>query len=379
MTRSEFAHFEPILDASGRIIGYRVFVSRGFRTDGSRNRASRTVRGSKHKADLVARALYESLADPTTADAPLTLRAFVDGEWLEWERKNPKVRDSTLTGYESKLRCHVLPVLGDRLIARVTVKDLDDLFVALPDSGLGPRTIQHVYRALSLVMKYAKRWKHITANPFDDTDPPTVEDDAYPDALSLAEARRYFDAFRGHALEPMVLMSLGAGLRTSEADGAEWECIGADGVYRLTHGLHQRGKRVWTEPLKTRASKRPTPLVPWVHTRLEELRAIGPLVPGVDGAHMTPAHVTAEYERIVKAFRLRRVTRKNLRHSFANMLKAQGVSPYVIAMLMRHATVKTTEDFYFDADLTPMLVGTGALDGALRGFDSDIGVTVTTS
>jgi integrase len=70
--------------------------------------------------------------------------------------------------------------------------------------------------------------------------------------------------------------------------------------------------------------------------------------------------------RVVKTFGLGRVTMKNLRHSFANVLKAQGVSPYVIAMLMRHSSVKTTEDFYFDADMVPMTVGTDALDALLR-------------
>jgi len=33
---------------------------------------------------------------------------------------------------------------------------------------------------------------------------------------------------------------------------------------------------------------------------------------------------------------------------------------------MRHSTIKTTEDYYFDADITPLEVGTEALDRALR-------------
>lgn len=360
MTRSEFANFTRIEG------GYRVFVSRGYRPDGSRNRVSRTVRGSRHKAELVARELYESLGDPAESAKKPTLRAFVEDVWIPWERDNPKVRESTLIGYESKMRVHVLPALGSRPVDKITVKDLDDLMVALPKKGLSQESVRHVYRNFSLAMKYAKRWGYIAVSPFGDTDPPEVEPPEYPDALSLEEARRYFDAFRGHPIEPIILMSLGAGFRPSEADGAEWEEIGADGIYHLRRGLHQRG-RVWYEPLKTRASKRPTPLTPWVAQRLNELRGEGPLCKDADGAPMTPVHVNEAYERVIKMFGLRRVTRKNLRHSFANVLKAQGVSPYVIAMLMRHSTVKTTEDYYFDADLTPMRVGTDALDAVLRG------------
>lgn len=366
MTRSEFAHFEKLPDGSG----YRVFVSRGFTPDGSRNRASRTVRGSRNKAGLVARELYESLAAPEDKPKTTTLRQFVEDVWLPYERKNPDVGDEALRGYESKIRTHVLPVLGDRLIASITTKDIDDLIVSLHSKKvrggktLSPATVRHVYRNLSLVMKYAKRWKYVASNPFDDLDPPKVDDDTYPESLSADEAKRYFDAFRGHLIEPIVLLSLGAGMRPSESMGMRWDDI-SDGVYRVSRGIHQRGKRVWDEPPKTKASRRPTPLTPWVSERLEELRGEGPMCPDGDEP-MTPVHVVAAYGRVVKTFKLRRVTMKNLRHSFANVLKAQGVSPYVIAALMRHSTVKTTEDYYFDADMAPMRVGTDALDALLR-------------
>lgn len=378
MARSDFNSFDPIRE-SGKIVGYRVWVSRGVKSDGTRNRRSKVSRGSLAKAKIVAAELYADMADKTAKRPDITLREFIEGEWLPHQAKDPKIAENTYAGYASKMSVHVLPAHGDRRLSTIGPQDIDSFVAdmyAKPSGLRGPNgeartmsdsSVNHVYRVYSNAMKQAKRWKYITVSPFDDTDTPPVGEHAFPDAITIIEAKRYFDAFRGHRIEPVILMSLGAGLRPSESMGVDWEDIDFErGVYALVRTWHQKGARTWEGPLKTRASRQVTPITPWVLQRLTELRVIGPLVTGDDGERMKPDRVTAHYNHVIREFGLRRITLKNCRHSFANMLKAQGVSPYVISMLMRHSTIKTTEDYYFDADIAPLSAGTDAFDRALK-------------
>lgn len=385
--RSEFASYEPVFDRSGKKIGERVYVSRGYRRDGSRNKKSKTVHGSHAKAMKVARDIYEDLGDPSQSrDKDVTLRVFAEDVWLPFEKDSEEIRDETYRDYDSKVRLHILPTLGHRKIKSIEAKDVQDLMNALrkkktprqPEEGeryLSPTTIRSVYRRFHTMMRDALLWGYVTHSPFEALKSPSAPRRPDPKTLTAADAKRYFAAFRGHVLEPAVLLSLGAGLRRSESLGCDWEDIRFDsGTYALRHGLQQRDARVYYEDLKTQESRAETPLAKWVAARLYEIRGSGPVVPDGDGP-MSPQRVVRLFDRRIKEAELPRVTMMALRHSFANILKAEGVNVYVIQMLMRHTTIVTTQTSYFDRDIAPLFAGTDALDSLLQ--DRDISGTST--
>jgi hypothetical protein len=53
----------------------------------------------------------------------------------------------TVERYEELLRCHVLPVLGERRLQQLRPTEIDDLYVGL-ESKLAPRTVCHVHSVL---------------------------------------------------------------------------------------------------------------------------------------------------------------------------------------------------------------------------------------
>ena len=64
-------------------------------------------------------------------------------------------------------------------------------------------------------------------------------------------------------------------------------------------------------------------------------------------------HIHKPFKKILKALRIdtRRYSWKELRHTTASLLNRKGVRPMAIKDQLRHATVKTTENFYIGSDI----------------------------
>ncbi|MEG2458527.1 MAG: tyrosine-type recombinase/integrase, partial [Raoultibacter sp.] len=100
-------------------------------------------------------------------------------------------------------------------------------------------------------------------------------------------------------------------------------------------------------PVKTERSKRTVIIDNPASDRLMELRESGPLVPNMHGERMNPCVVAKRWRCIVNKRGLKSVPLKNLRTSYATMLKQCGTDNATISELLGHTNISTAYDHYF--------------------------------
>ncbi|TLM98832.1 MAG: site-specific integrase [Actinobacteria bacterium] len=309
---------------------------------GKRRRPLKRVRGSRRDAE---RQLLRMLAEHGQSDSTtITVEAFIDGMYLPYLAERVRagsLRRRTADEYEAKLKRYVTPKIGSVKLEQLRPYTLDRWLSSLCDLGLSPRTRIHAYRVLSTAMSTAVRWRLIPSNPLAAVSPPKAERRA-PRVLSVAEANAYLDAFSGHALEPVVVIALGAGLRRSELCALDWSDVDLDAAtVRVDKGRHERKGETWNEPPKSATSRRIVSLPEWAVASLRPHRGLGPVC-----GTMKPSSVSYWYKKHVDDSGLAWCPLKNLRHSSATIALALGVDVVVVSRRLGHSTVSITDQFY---------------------------------
>jgi len=118
--------------------------------------------------DVLSRHGDGSYVQPTK----LTLRAFVDDEWLPAiaGRRSPL----TLTQYRSVMKGRILACLGHLRLQAVTGGHLNALYRELEDKGLSPASRRLTHAVLSRTFRDAVRWGRLVRNPAAAADPPAA-------------------------------------------------------------------------------------------------------------------------------------------------------------------------------------------------------------
>jgi integrase len=358
VTRSDLGSITDLSD--GR---WRIRVSGGYDpVTGHRRRLDRTIRGSARDAAKARAAMLIEVGDIPSAKG-LTLAAFFAEMYLpnlERRRAQGKVRRRTIDGYRSKWNLHIEPHIGAVTLDRLDPYRLDRWLGQLTASGVKRHTAHHAYRVLHAALAQAIRWRVLASNPLSGVEDPGVPAHD-PTALSAGDANLLLDGFSGHALEPIVALALGAGLRRSELAALTWADIDMKaGTVTVSRGMHQVGQEVFFEQPKTTRSARVVSLPDWTLCVLRPLRGVGPIVVE-GGAAMKPNRMSALFASRVRAG-LPAVTLRDLRHTHATLALAAGVDVVVVSRRLGHSTVATSDRFY----LRP---GRAADDDAARKMD----------
>ncbi len=153
--------------------------------------------------------------------------------WLE--RRDPFTKPQGLRklGYrtwaaaEPRVRNHIAPLIGDRLLSELTREDVAAMLERLAERGARPPTLQkcrdHLVSALAQAVK-ERSWgiDHNVAAAVDapaDPDAPTA-DDWY--TLGATEADAFLTHLQGDEFESLYEICLRLGLRESEAFALTW-------------------------------------------------------------------------------------------------------------------------------------------------------------
>lgn len=188
-------------------------------------------------------------------------------DWMEHWITNiapRRCRPSTITGYTSKVRVHIIPGLGHHRLAKLKPEHVESFFGRLEDE-VAPNTALQIFRILSRALKVAEQRGKTPRNPCDLVDAPSGEHHEVEPleegdvAALLAAAGERRDRVRWW-------VALGLGLRQGEALGLTWKWVDLDGgVLYVRKAL---GRRTWqhgcTDPVlcakrkcRTRRCKEP--------------------------------------------------------------------------------------------------------------------------
>jgi integrase len=271
--------------------------------------------------------------------ANLTVAVYL-AEWLTHIRQH--VRPSTYAGYESNVRLHLIPRIGKKKLARLTVRDVRLMVDTMRADGKNARLVQYVHATLCSALEHACREELVLRNVarLVRIETPTPLNPREP--LTVPEARKLLAAVHSHRLEALILLMLG--LRRSEACALRWEDIDfAARTLRIARSVQRVDGRLQEMTTKTRRSNRTVPLPPRCpyalsehHRRLQELHGNGPGRPWPPtgyifgtrwGTPLEPRNLTRMFGQLCDQHGIRRVPLHGLRHTCVSLLLALGTHP----------------------------------------------------
>jgi integrase len=215
----------------------------------NRKRHTKVVEGTKTEAAKeLRRLLHDGDEGRHVAPNKLTFHQWAT-DWLALKAQN--LAGQTLERYQNLMRLHVVPVLGDKLLQRITAMDIDKLYAGL---SLAPRTMGLVHIVVKSCFRTAVKKKLLAANPVEDAERPSAEDEEAGTVLEEEELAKLVKAFEGHSLYPIVATAAYTGARRSEILALRWQDIDLD---RRTISITRSIERVKVDDRMVRRVKGP--------------------------------------------------------------------------------------------------------------------------
>jgi integrase len=300
-----------------------------------------------------------SSLDTDDTSTCITVGRFLD-KWLATVVQ-PSVRRWTYVGYETYVRLHLKPRIGQTPLDRLAPAEVQEMLNGLRAAGLAPKTVRHIRGVLRASLNCALRWGLVSHNVATLVELPQARPfDIKP--LTPEESRIFLRAIVGERLEALYSIALTMGLRQGEALGLRWLDVDFDrGVLRVEKQLQRVDHRLQLVELKTERSRR-TIVMPnsiagclHVHRKSQEeersskradWNSLGLVFVRNDGNPLEGTTVGREFHRLLDVAGLGQRRFHDLRHTCATLLMVQGVSARVVMEILGHSDVSMTLNTY---------------------------------
>ena len=333
----------------------------------------RIVVGHKENGDPIFRYVYADTQRELTAKlrrqidayqgADLTERSGMTlGEWLDqWlEDIAGTIRPTTLARYRGAVTNHIKPQIGDRIISRVTPKDIQKLYDRLAQNGnittgagLSSGTIRGIHNMLHEALAAAEAAHLMIRNPTEGLTPPKLS--AKPkQILTEEQLDRFMAAIQNDEVwHDLFYTELTTGLRRGELCGLKWEDFdGEKGVLKIRRTLYkEKGGKLTAGETKTARSRReivlPASTVELLRARSEsaltEWIFPDPLRPE---RPVSPDSAYKHLKTLLEQAGLPSIRFHDLRHTFATHALTSGVDVKTLSGILGHSRAAFTLDTY---------------------------------
>lgn len=365
--------YMPIYKMTGTKDGkqkYRVRIN--YQDASGKNRQIDRVAYGNQEAKELERTLLHQIKSEAPARR-LTLRDIYE-EYIR--AKAPEVRETSLQKTRTVLEHHILPVLGDVSLSKLSVRALQDWKSYLEDktvtakSGeeqpLSLRTKQNVYGELRAFLNYAVKMDYLPKNPLmrvgNFKDPNTLHKEM--DFYTADE----FRAFIAKALEcaqnspnnsewdyyVFFNIAFYTGMRKGEIHALKWSDIDGDYI-SVKRSITQKLKGEDREtPPKNKTSIRtlqiPEPLKKILadhKARYRSLQGFSDDFRICGGTRpLRDTSIQKANERYAKLAGLKTIRIHDFRHSHASLLANNGINIQEIARRLGHAKIEMTWNTY---------------------------------
>jgi len=276
--------------------------------------------------------------------------------------------ERTFERYRSALDLHVIPVLGERHIQRITADQLAMLIGSRRTSGLASWSIRGIITPLGRVFDLAARRGYLAENPMlrlHRDELPRGRAQSEPRTLTAGEVRRLLERCPSR-YRPLLALAVFSGMRIQEILGLTWGDI--DFRERVIRVRAQLSRGTKASPprrvdLKTKAGRRDIALAGQLEPHLRDhLRATerSSRLPRPDAYVFATATGTPLNRNNVAKRGLDRAAEAaglnsddlpklgfhDLRHTFASHLIRAGVDPVRASRQLGHARPSITLDIY---------------------------------
>lgn len=329
----------------GRWVGNIV-----VRIDGKVRRKSVYGRTQKEARIKLAAALREK------SDGTLVVASMTTGAWLNyWLDNIADVRPQTRRGYRSKLDRYLIPQLGKIRLTDLRPEHIRAMHKKMRTDGLAEASVRQTHAILRRALKVAVQEGKLGSSPAERMEAPSTET-AKRQTFTADQARRVLAATDN----ARWWLALFYGMRQGEVLGLRWCDVDFDRhLLRIEQSLQtdMDGALIFGPP-KSRASKRPLPLLPIMEARLKLLWIAagepGPdsteLILNVDGKPIRPRDDWQAWVDLLESIGteeepLPRIALHAARNSAASLMEAAGVPDRVVAQILGHSQVQITHGY----------------------------------
>lgn len=305
-----------------------------------------------------------------------SVRQFLTA-WLADARS--RLRPRTVQRYESLVKLHVLPVLGDVPLRKLTPLQLSTLYGSLLEHQ-SPASVAQLHAVLFGAFRLALRWNLIGRNPAEAVQPPKVQRREMS-VLTPQQAQILMQA--DDPLSCLYVLALATGMRQGELLALRWRDVDlVEGIIRVNRNL-VRVKGEWLladvkrdksrrqmqvgklalDSLKAHRIRQAEVLLKLGH-RIDEATLIFTDAKGdpINGYHVTER----SFKPLLRRLGLPEVRFHDLRHTAASIMLSNGTRVDLVSKRLGHSSPAITLSIY--AHLMP-----GDEAEAVRKLDAVLG------
>lgn len=271
--------------------------------------------------------------------------------------KSKKRRASTVAGYDSSVRLHVLPRWETFEIEEIDPDDLQEWVDGFDRAGAAIKA----YKCLRQIVRWWIKSKRLRiADPTVYVELPGIEP-YRPETLDAGEVADMLRGLWGHAQEAVAICAVTLGLRRGEACALAWSDVNLKtGEVRVSKSRQCVGGEVVTVGTKTGKSTRSCYLPRFAVNRLRQIRGKG-LITG----DASPDKVARSIKSQCRRMSLPHVSMTNMRHTWATLAIEAGIGIETVAMMLGHTDISTAYDHYIVPRRTICMAAQEAVEGLL--------------
>lgn len=355
-------------------------VSTGLPVKGNKRRALEFLENLKRT--------YETKESMENMDGSRLLMTDYMDEWLKIVK--PLVERATYKSYDNMVSARIRPHFEklNLLLTEVEPKHIKMLYDEILEQGYTTNTVIHYHAVLHQALAYAVKNDYILSNPADRVKRPK-KNKHISSFYTKEEILTLLDIAKDDPIYIPIVLSAYYGFRRSETLGMRWSAIDFENktitVNHKVTELTENGKTIVyaEDKLKTKSSYRTLPLIPVVEEKLLEHKVklernqklfgnsyckeyMDYVCVDEMGKLFRPNFVSDHFGWLLKKYGLKKLTFKELRHSCASMLVAEGIPMKSIQEWLGHSNFSTTADIYSHIDYHAKQQSAAAIGNALQ-------------
>lgn len=379
---------------------FEIQIPNGKKSDGTRDRITRTYHGDEEGAIAFKDSLLQDLEkkkkeSPAVSNSGYTL---IEGSIMYLEDRNYQKRHgTTVKGYKRMLNNYILPEFGKKKIRNIVEDDIDGLYNKMrtminkrTGEPLTETTIKHVHNLLNGIFNYFIHRKWLLYNPvahIDNKPKFSCKERDYYDESQIKYALNCLNNLPKHKngvsdslilsqnirFKAAITILFNTGLRKEELFGLKWKDIKYSEkkfeIRRAVVSLEEEycnpedviefiTDKIVCKPPKNESSRRNVAVPACCLDVLTDYRKDqikNGYKAGEDDyifqqvrkhGFWNPSYLTKEWAEFIKYFNLKKITVHDIRHSHATDLLNSGVYIQIVSKRLGHSDVATTLKIY---------------------------------
>jgi integrase len=331
-------------------IKYRVGSKQIFKTIGVNKReAERHL--LRIKSELSTSGAYQEIK-------PVLFKELAE-KWLNNHKQGANPKPSTIWTYDSQLRIHILPVLGQRVVNQISASDLENAKQKFRER-ISARYTNAVLVTIGTILKYGMMLGFSRTNPAQLVKKYKVPHGAAGTTLTPEEAA-IFLKYSNEPFRTIFFTMLCTGGRVGEIIGLKWKDINyKDNLISIertvTHapkGKYGMGDKSWIFGTpKSKESTRKVFMIPALkaallrHSERSQGNDLGLVFCTNHGQPYDRSTLRQKADAVIKAANLKYFRLHDMRHTNATWLLANGVNLAYVSKHLGHSGVAITGDTY---------------------------------